>query len=712
MAELGTGTVVLALAAAVWAAIASTLGYRRGEPRLVRSAQLAMRTAAVSLTASAAVLVALFLTRDFSVAYVTEYSDRQLSTAYTVAAFWAGQDGSLLLWAWLLAGVSVLVIRQHRGSQRELLPIVVLVLALVLVLFTGLVATLSNPFVRLPFVPQDGAGLNAMLQNWGQLYHPPALFLGYIGFTVPFAFSIAALVTGRLGTEWVRAVRGWMVGSWLLLGLGILLGARWAYTELGWGGYWAWDPVENVSLLPWLTATAYLHSVVLQERRGTLRVWNLALAVATFVLTLFGTFLVRSGVASSVHAFAESSAGTYLLGAIVVTIIASTLLITWRLPLLRSPRARSGALSRERLVVLTNALLLAYTLAILWGTLFPVVASTLQGREVSVGTRFFDAMTLPFVVVLLVLTGLCPVVAWRRASARGLQRELLVPLAVGLGVGATAAVLDGGRHPATIAVLSLSALAATTLLLVLHRAVRAHGHRRVRDRLRAFGQLFVRSPRRYGGVVVHLGVVLLIVGIALDVTYRSDERHTLTVGEQATVGNYLLTLDGIDTEVSASRVSLTATLDVARTSGGSLGSVTTERYLTANQEQPRTHVGVRSLLREDVYVVLEDVDVDSQTAGFHVYLHPGVLWIWVGGGVVLLGGLLAIWPYRGRQAEADAEAAPAAEATDAPDERAADLEAPGGRAADLEAPGGDAEELEALIATRRAAMASRGEEGR
>jgi cytochrome c-type biogenesis protein CcmF len=648
MAEFGTFTLFLALAAAVWAAGSSLVAARRGDEQALRGAAVALRLATGSLTVAAGVLVTLFLTRDFSVEYVAMYSDRRLPLSYTVAAFWAGQDGSLLLWAWLLAAAAVLVVRQHRTRSRELLPVVAFVLAAVLVVFTGLVATLSNPFTRLPFTPEDGAGLNAMLQNWGQLYHPPALFLGYIGFTVPFAFSIAALVTGRLGTGWIRAVRGWMVGSWLFLALGILLGARWAYTELGWGGYWAWDPVENVSLLPWLTATAYLHSAALQERRGTLRVSNLVLAITTFVLTLFGTFLVRSGVASSVHAFAESSAGIYLLAAIVATVVASAALIAWRLPLLRSPRT-DGGLSRERLVVLTNALLLAYTLAIFWGTLFPVLASTVQGRDLTVGAVFYDRLTMPFTIVLLALTGLCPIVAWRRASTRGLRRRLVLPAVAGLVAGVVVLVADGLRHPVTVTVLSLAAFAATTLLLELHRGVHAHGHTRLRDHLVALGRLFVRSPRRYGGLVVHLGVVLLVVGIALDVTYRSDERHTLTVGEAVTVADYVLTLDRVETETSPTRLAVAATLEVARAgSGASVGSVVTERFVGVNQDQPRTHVGVRSLLREDIYVILEDVDVGSQTAGLHVHLHPGVLWIWVGGGVVLLGGLLAIWPFRGR----------------------------------------------------------------
>jgi cytochrome c-type biogenesis protein CcmF len=689
MATVGTFTLFLALALAGGSVVASFLGYRRGHAGLLRGAATGLRGAAATLTVSYGVLIALFLSRDFSVRYVAEYSDRQLSTAYTVAAAWAGQDGSLLLWAWMLAGATVLVLRQHRGRHRELLPVVTLVLALVLVLFVGLVATVSNPFTRMPFVPEDGAGLNAMLQNWGQLYHPPATFLGYVGFAVPFAFAIAALVTGRLDTEWIRAARVWVVGSWLWLGLGILLGARWAYTELGWGGYWAWDPVENVSLLPWLTATAYLHSVVLQERRGTLKVTNLVLAATTFVLTLFGTFLVRSGVASSVHAFAESRAGMYLLGGMVLTIIVTAVLITWRLPSLRGPRAAEWALTRERLIVLTDVVLLAFTVAIFWATLYPVIARTLQGQEVTVGEPFFNLLTVPFTIGLLLLLGLGPAVAWRRASGQGLRRRLGVPVGVGIAVAGLAAVLDAARHPVTIAVLALSAFAATTLVTQVHRDVHAHGRTRLRDHLPALGRLLVRNPRRYGGLVAHLGLVLLVVGVALDVTYRSDERHELTVGESVTVGGYVLTLDGIDTELSSTRMAVLATIDVARPSGRAAGSLVTERYIGINQEQPRTHVGVRSLVREDIYVILEDVDVESQTAGFHVHLHPGVLWLWVGGGLLLVGGLLAIWPYRRRR-----ELVPVggAEALAADDTRG--VPAPQDVAA-------EPDELEAMIARRR-----------
>jgi cytochrome c-type biogenesis protein CcmF len=642
MAEFGTFTILLALAAAVWSAVAAWLGFRRSDTRFVRSAEAGLHGALLSLTVSAGVLWTLFLTRDFSVRYVAEYSDQHLSIPLTISAFWAGQNGSLLFWAWVLAGAATLVTVRYRHRARELMPVAVLVLALVLVAFTALVALTSNPFERLGFTPADGAGLNPMLQNWGMIYHPPATFLGYIGFTVPFAFAVAALVTGRLDSEWVRLVRPWVLWSWILLGIGIILGARWAYTELGWGGYWAWDPVENVSLLPWLTATAYLHTAVLQERRGKLRVWNLALVFVTFALTVFGTFLVRSGVASSVHAFAESSAGIYLLGLIVAVIVAGVVLITWRVPDLRDSSASIGGLSRETLIVVTNGVLLLFTLAIFWGTLFPVITSTVQGREATVGEPYFELVTMPVTWALLVLFGLAPAVAWRRARAHGLQHRLLLPVAAALITGVVTAVLDGGSHRLTILTLSLAAFAIVTILLEFHRGVHRHGLAEPREHLPRATELFRRDPRRYGGAVVHLGMVLLIIGVALDVTYRSDERHTMTVGESVEVGRYTLTFEDLTSEITQSRMSLAATLGVARRSGGDAGSLTTERYLNVNQQDPRTAVGVRSLVTEDVYVILQEVDIDSETASFSIHLHPGVLWLWVGSGLVVLGGLLAL----------------------------------------------------------------------
>jgi cytochrome c-type biogenesis protein CcmF len=646
MAELGTFALLVGLAAAAWSAVAAAFGTRRGEQRWLRSAEAGIHGALLSLTGAAVVLWTLLLTRDFSVRYVAEYTDQHLSIPLTVSAFWAGQSGSLLFWAWMLAGAAALTTMRYRHRHRELMPVVVLVLALLLVVFTGLVTFTSNPFARLGFTPTDGAGLNPMLQNWGMIYHPPATFLGYVGFSVPFAFAVAALATGRLDATWVRTVRPWVLVSWVLLGTGVILGARWAYTELGWGGYWAWDPVENVSLLPWLTATAYLHTAVLQERRGKLPVWNLTLTFATFAMTVFGTFLVRSGVASSVHAFAESDAGIYLLGLIVVVIVAGVVLITWRLPQLKDDAVPIGGLSRETLIVATNAVLMVFTLAIFWGTLFPVITSQVQGREVTVGAAFFDLVTIPVTLALLVLFGLAPAVAWRHARTAGLRRRLMLPVGAALVVGLVMVLLDGGRNALTALTLSLSAFALTAILLEFHRGLHGRGRGGVRERLPRIVELFRRDPRRYGGAVVHLGMVLLIVGVALDVTYRSDERHTMTVGESVEVGRYVLTFEDLTSEVTQTRISLAATLGIASSGGSDAGSLRTERYLDVNQEDPRTAVGVRSLVREDVYVILQEVDIDTETATFSIHLHPGVLWLWLGSGLLVLGGLLALVPRR------------------------------------------------------------------
>ena len=644
MPELGHVALALAVLASLWAAGAAAVAARRGHTALLRSAEAALAATFVVLSVATILLLLLFLGREFEVEYVAQYSDRSLSPVMTASALWAGEDGSLLFWAWVLAGTSSLAARVHRTRDPGLQPVMVATLGAALVVFSALTLLASNPFTRLDFVPSDGAGLNPMLLHWGQILHPPATFVGYALFTVPFALAIAALVSGRLDGSWLRGARAWTIHAWLWLGIGIVLGARWAYTELGWGGYWAWDPVENVSLLPWLTATAWLHTVVLQQRRGALRVWNLALAIATFALVIFATFLVRSGVAASVHAFAESPAGVWFLAVIVTVVVAGAGLLAWRLPQLRPRRRTAGGLSRESLLVLTNGLLVAYTVAIFWGTIFPVLTSAVQGSEVSVGAPFFDAVSRPVGVLMLLLLGLGPLVAWRSAGT-GLRRALIAPTIAGLVAGTVAGVLDGGANPLTVAVLALVAFAGVAILGDLWAGARAAQRGGARDLHRAAGRSLARNPRRVGGALAHLGIVLLIVGLAVDGTYRDDARIELEQGETAQVGPYALTFTELATEEGFTRSSVAATLSVAR-SGTDRGELTAERYLEGNMEEPRTEVGVRSLVREDLYVVLEDVDVDAPAAGFHVNRHPGVLWLWVGSTLTLLGGLLAVLPWR------------------------------------------------------------------
>jgi cytochrome c-type biogenesis protein CcmF len=646
MAELGRYAVLLAFGAALWAITAGVVGARTGREAPIRSAEAAVRGAALSLTVAAGALFWLFLSRDFSVRYVAEYSSNSLSTGYTIAAFWAGHAGSLLLWAWMLALLSAVVVRQNRHKNRDLMPVVVVVLAVSVALFAALVAFSSDPFERLAFTPADGQGLNPMLQNVGQWVHPVTTYLGYVGFTVPFAFCIAALVTGQLGPRWVATVRTWTLWAWLFLTIGILFGARWAYTELGWGGYWAWDPVENASLLPWLTGTAYLHSVMIQEKKGTLRVWNVSLAVATFALSLFGTFLVRSGIVSSVHAFAQSDVGIYLLAAVVAVVAVSAVLITWRLPDLRSRGVVESVISREATFLLNNLLLVGIALAVFWGTVYPLVAQAVRGVEVSVGPPFFDTVVTPMAVALLALIGICPMIAWRKATARNLRRNFVVPLSVGLATGVVLAVLNGGRNVATVTVLSLVAFVTTTIVIEFQRGARVR--RRVKGEAwaKAVQGLLSRNPRRYGGYVIHLGVVVLMLGVAIDVTYGTEHRQPMQVGDELAVGDYVLTLRTLTGENTVDKTAAIAELDVER-KGSALGPVRAERAVHVNLDQPRSEVGIYSTVREDLYVILESADLATGDASIRVFVNPGVFWIWMGAMVMVVGGLIVVWPSRG-----------------------------------------------------------------
>jgi cytochrome c biogenesis factor len=420
---LGNFALLLGLIAAGYAVVVGVVGVRSGREEPVRSAEGAMKAAAVSLSVAALALTVLLLRKDFRVEYVAQYTSRDLSVFYTIGAFWAGQAGSLLLWAWTLSLIGVGVIFQNRARNRDLMPWVTVTLGVVLAFFAVLVTFYANPFRTLPVAPADGQGLNPLLQNYGQWVHPIALYLGFVGFTVPFAFAVGALATGKLGDRWIRSVRKWALWAWVLLTAGILFGARWAYVELGWGGYWAWDPVENASLLPWLVGTAYLHSVVVQEKRGMLRVWNVSLAVAAFAMSIFGTFLTRSGIISSVHAFAESSMGPLLIGFTFLTVAVGTALIVWRLPALRASGRITSVVSREASFLLTNLLFVGMTIVVLWGTIYPIVSEAVRGVEISVGQPFFNALMAPLAIVTIALVGTCPLLPWRHASGRHLKRN-------------------------------------------------------------------------------------------------------------------------------------------------------------------------------------------------------------------------------------------------------------------------------------------------
>ncbi len=646
MTTLGRFSLLLALAVSGYALAMGFSGARSGREQRIRSAEGAMVAAFVALSAAALALWYAFLTRDFSLEYVATYSSRSLSTFYTLGAFWAGQPGSLLLWAWVLSIFGAVVIRQNRTTNRDLMPWVTTVLAAVLLCFMVLVVVFSNPFRSMDFVPADGQGLNPLLQNYGQWIHPVALYLGFVGLTIPFAFCIAALITGRLDTRWITTVRLWTLWAWILLTAGILFGARWAYVELGWGGYWGWDPVENASLIPWFTATAYLHSTMIQEKRGMLKVWNVSLVVASFALSIFGTFLTRSGVISSVHAFAESNIGPFLLAMVALTLVVSCALIVYRLPDLKSDGRLESPISREGSFLLNNLLLVGMAFAVFWGTVFPLVAAAVRGVKVSVGQPFFEAIVTPMGIALLALVGVCPLLAWRKASVGNLRRNFRLPAAGGVIAFAALAFLSHGQHLGGDLVLALAAFVGVTITLEFFRGVRARRRSAGEGVAVAFMKLFSRSARRYGGYVIHLGVVVLLAGIVLHVSYKEETRSAMQVGETAKVGEYTVTLENLEEREDPAKYSVIATFGVKDGGGRDLGDVRAEKSMYENQEQPTTEVGIRSTIISDLYIILAAVEPGERTASVALIINPGVFWIWTGALILLAGGVIVALPRR------------------------------------------------------------------
>jgi cytochrome c-type biogenesis protein CcmF len=642
---LGNFALLLALIASGWAVVVGFAGARSGHEEPTRSAEGAMKAAALALTVAAAALMILLLRKDFRVEYVAQYTSRDLDAFYTVGAFWAGQAGSLLLWAWTLSLIGAAVIFQNRARNRDLMPWVTTTIGVVLAFFTVLVLFYANPFRTLPVAPSDGQGLNPLLQNYGQWVHPIALYLGFVGFTVPFAFAVAALVTGRLGDRWIRSVRRWTLWSWVLLTAGILFGARWAYVELGWGGYWAWDPVENASLLPWLIGTAYLHSVVVQEKRGMFRVWNVSLAIAAFTMSIFGTFLTRSGIISSVHAFAESSMGPLLMGFAFASVVLGTALIIWRLPMLRASNRIVSLVSREASFLLTNLLFVGMTIVVLWGTIYPIVSEAIRGVEISVGQPFFNSLMAPLTIILVALVGACPLLAWRKASGRHLRRNFAVPLSVGAIVFAALTLLNRGDHLLIVLVLALGAFVLATVTMEVYRGLHARHLHHGETWPRAVLNLFAFTPRRYGGPIIHAGVVIMLAGIAFNVGLKQEVQQQLTVGQSLRVAGTTVTFEDLIFEQTPSKFAFVGTFRATDADGQDLGTIRTEQAEYTGQQQV-TEVGMRSTVASDLYVVMSGVDPTARSATVLVSHQPAVFWIWTGMVVIVLGGVLAAWPWR------------------------------------------------------------------
>jgi cytochrome c-type biogenesis protein CcmF len=654
---LGEFALWVALPISFWGMAMGFMGGKEGRGDLTLSAERSVYVVFALLAVASLGIVNAFLTDQFQYWYVANYSNRELDTYFKFSGLWAGQRGSLVFWAVLLAFFAAVTVFLNRKRNREFMPYVVAVLQgilaffLVVLLFAGV-----NPFERLGFTPPDGAGLNPQLQNYWMTIHPPTLYLGFTAFAIPFAFAMAALLTGRTDSRWIVVTRRWTLLSWFFLTNGIIFGMRWAYEELGWGGYWFWDPVENASLLPWLTATAFLHSVMIQENRGMLKVWNMSLVLLTFLLTIFATFLTRSGLIESVHSFAQNTGIALIFLAFMGSIFfASVILILYRLPGLRSENQIQSFLSREAAFLFNNLIFLGAAFAILWGTIFPLVSEAATGQAVSVGPVFFNRVNIPIGLILLALTGIGPVIAWRRATRRNLTKNFALPVGAGLGV-LTVFLALGARDRYALTTFGLAAFVLTIIAVEFWKGTRARARIEGEGLVSAFFHLIGRNRRRWGGYVVHVGVVLVFTAFA-GAAFDQEVRKAMGPGEAVSLASpyghtYTLTYQGVSSSVEENFDRWVALLSVER-NGSPVGAISTERRFYRVNRQMVTEVGIRSTPLEDLYVILADVedfegmvgnDPDAQRIVVEVQVNPLVGWIWYGGLIITIGSLIALWP--------------------------------------------------------------------
>jgi cytochrome c-type biogenesis protein CcmF len=641
-----SGAVALAAAwlLAIYSVAASLWGAWARREDFVRSGQNAVLAVWAFTLVAAADLVRALVGRDFNLEYVAQYSSSTLPLHYTVAALWGGQAGSLLFWLLILTSMSAVVVLQNREQNRALMPYVTATLMVVAVFFASLLVFVTPPFQRLAFTPGDGRDLNPLLQNYWMTIHPPSLYLGYVGCSVPFAFAIAALITGRLDDVWIRSTRRWALFSWFFLSLGNLFGALWAYRVLGWGGYWAWDPVENAAFMPWLTSTAYLHSVMIQEKKNMLKVWNMALVILTFLLTIFGTFLTRSGVISSVHSFTQSGLGPFFMAFLAVAAAISVALLIWRLPALRSENEIDSMLSREAAFLVNNLVLVGIAFAVFWGTIFPVISEAVRGVKITVGPPFFNRVNTPLGLILLFLMGVGPLIAWRRASWASLRRNFFWPGLLGVLTGAAAIALGTGKYYAVVS-LSLCSFVLATIAQEFWRGTRARQAMLHEPWATAFVRLVAKNRRRYGGYIVHLGVVLIFLAITGSSAFRVEQQVTAKQGETFQVGSHTLRFEKVEaweTQHSAHLAAHLTLIDGERT----VDVLKPEKRFYKKPEQPATEVAIRSSWGTDLYVVFASYDQASQTATFLAYINPLIGLLEWGGLVLAIGAIVAAWPQR------------------------------------------------------------------
>ncbi|HTB12008.1 MAG TPA: heme lyase CcmF/NrfE family subunit [Bryobacteraceae bacterium] len=650
MENIGALSVLLAFCFAVYSILASVIGKLTKRPFLILSAERAVYSIWVLVTIAAGILIYSLMTGDYRMAYVAHYTNRAMPSIYKYTAWWGGQEGSLLFWNWLLASYGAVVVYRNQRKFREMMPWVVAVMMSTQVFFLTLIVFIESPFKVLTVGRRivdvgDGQGLSALLQYWTMIIHPPMLYLGYVGFVVPFAFAVASLITKAPGEAWIHVTRRWTLVTWMFQTTGVLLGAGWAYSVLGWGGYWGWDPVENASLLPWITATAFLHSVMMQEKKGMMKVWNMVLVSATFFLCIFGTFLTRSGIVNSVHAFSQGPIGMYFVVFLSIGIAATVTLIVSRLDFLKSEASMESVLSRESSFLFNNLVLLASCFAILWGTLFPVISEKFTGEKISVDAPFFNRINIPIAMFLLLLTGVGPLIAWRKSSFDSLKRAFLWPTVAGVAV---AAGLFGAGVRSFYALVSF-ALCSFVLVTVVMEFVKGANAIASKDKssfISSMIELTHRNTRRYGGYLVHVGVVIMFIGFT-GKAFDLQKTVEIEKGDVVSLGKYTLRLVDIQEGQNDNYRQQNLVVDVTK-NGEHVGTLKPEKRLYLAKKEPASNVAIRRRLNEDLYINFAGLSDDGTKAVMQAYVFPLVSWIWIGYWVVLSGTIICLIPSKSR----------------------------------------------------------------
>jgi cytochrome c-type biogenesis protein CcmF len=664
IANFGYGVLVIAFLVTLYSVFAAIYGERSKNPVMVESARRAMLLTWPLLTLAAGVLIYLLINNHFEVQFVYQVTSSSMPTYLKVTAWWGGQAGSLLFWSWLMSAFASLVTLRKWDRDREFLPWVIVVACVTMAFFVGLTVFYENPFAQfyqtfdgtiaahtlkpagaILFTPQDGQGLNPLLRHPGMIIHPPMLYLGFVSFVIPYAFAIAALITGRTDDRWIRLTRRWTLWAWLFLSFGLVLGSRWAYDVLGWGGFWGWDPVEIAALMPWLTGTAFLHSVMIQEKRGLFKHWNMLLIILTYDLVIFGTFLTRSGVLSSVHAFAQSAIGPLFFGFIGLTLITSVGLLIYRWESLKSETEMTSLLSREALFLLNNLLFMSVFVVCFWGVIFPLISELFTGQKVTVGPPFYEHATGPLFAALMLLMGIAPLSAWGHSTVKTLGRALWKPA---IGAVVITVVLFVTYTKNWIALLGFFLIALVILVTLYEYWRGAYARQRSQDEnvFTAFWNLTGRNRRRYGGYIIHISMMLMAIGILGIEAFQVETQGRISTGQSLNLSNYTITYKELASwDDTPKGVNYTrAVVDVYR-NGVYLGQLHPRRDYYYDSQQAMTIPGERATLRDDLYVLLVDWEPASTTgATFKIFVNPLVNWLWLGSFIFLAGIIIAAWP--------------------------------------------------------------------